>query len=164
MPTIQPPYYPIIYVRGFAMTSSEIEATTTTPYMGFNLGATKIRQIHNGKVIRHFFESPLIRLMKEYGYQDAYLNGNLLTRNLSAKAIFIHRYYDEADRDFGSGNRPSIIGTAQSLRQLIADIRQTICGEDRQLQQGCRRNERRPGTYRKRLCKKSAAGPYPSIA
>lgn len=33
--------YPIIYVRGYAMTQSEIEATVATPYMGFNLGATK---------------------------------------------------------------------------------------------------------------------------
>ncbi len=138
MPIIQPPFYPIIYVRGFAMTRGEIEATTATPYMGFNLGATKVRQIYDGKAIRHFFESPLIRLMKEYGYQDTYLDGNLLARNLPSKTIFIHRYYDEADLDFGSGNRPSIVGAAQSLRQLIADARQAICGEDRQLQQGFR--------------------------
>lgn len=38
MATISAPFYPIIYVRGFAMTRGEIEATTATPYMGFNQG------------------------------------------------------------------------------------------------------------------------------
>ena len=39
---ITPPFYPIIYVRGYAATMSEIEQTSATPYMGFNLGSTKI--------------------------------------------------------------------------------------------------------------------------
>ena len=34
---IEHPYYPIIYVRGFAATQGEIEETSATPYMGFNL-------------------------------------------------------------------------------------------------------------------------------
>ena len=46
--TIKPPYYPIIYVRGYAATMSEIEDTVATPYMGFNLGATKVRQNYEG--------------------------------------------------------------------------------------------------------------------
>ena len=41
--------YPIIYVRGYAMTQSEIQATVSTPYMGFNLVAKKIRQNWTGK-------------------------------------------------------------------------------------------------------------------
>ena len=32
------PYYPIIYVRGYAGTSGEVEDTVSDPYMGFNLG------------------------------------------------------------------------------------------------------------------------------
>jgi hypothetical protein len=44
MPVITKPFYPIIYVRGYAMKQSEIEDTVATPYMGFNLGSTKIRQ------------------------------------------------------------------------------------------------------------------------
>lgn len=50
MATIAPPFYPIIYVRGFAMTRGEIEATTATPYIGFNQGATKVRQHWDGKM------------------------------------------------------------------------------------------------------------------
>lgn len=45
MPTLTPPWYPIIYVRGYAMTRGEIAAAVATPYMGFNLGATKMRQV-----------------------------------------------------------------------------------------------------------------------
>lgn len=58
---ITPPYYPIIYIRGFAATMSEIEDTVATPYMGFNLGSTKVRQTWQQKIVRHIFESPLIR-------------------------------------------------------------------------------------------------------
>jgi len=130
MATFKPPYYPIIYVRGFAMTRNEIESTAATPYMGFNLGATKARQLWTGEVRRHYFESPLIRLMKDHHYQDAYLQGQLRQDNLPARTVFIHRYYDEADHDFGSGRRPSILEAAHSLRQLIADARQAICGND----------------------------------
>lgn len=130
MVKIQAPYYPIIYVRGFAMTRGEIEATTATPYMGFNLGATKIRQLWTGEIKRHYFESPLIRLMKEHGYRDAYLDGQLLQEDLPARTIFIHRYYDDADRDFGSGKRPGIIEAAESLRQLISGARKAICGSN----------------------------------
>ncbi len=124
------PFYPIIYVRGFAMTQGEIEATTATPYMGFNLGSTKLRQLWDGSVQRHYFESPLIRLMKEYGYSDAYLDGRLRTEQLPARSIFIHRYYDSADSDFGDGKRPSILEAAGDLKELIAQVRQAICGDD----------------------------------
>ena len=31
---VQPPYYPIIYVRGCVGTESAIEETVATPYMG----------------------------------------------------------------------------------------------------------------------------------
>lgn len=130
MTDITAPYYPIIYVRGFAMTSGEIDATTATPYMGFNLGATKVRQLWDGQVKRRYFESPLIRLMKDYGYRDAYLEGRIQNNSLPARTIFIHRYYDQADKDFGSGERPTIFEAAKGLRQLIADARDAICGDD----------------------------------
>ena len=63
--------HPIIYVRGYAGTQGEVEDTVATPYMGFNLGATKLRQSYTGEVLSNVFESPLIRLMKDYGYVDA---------------------------------------------------------------------------------------------
>jgi hypothetical protein len=38
-------YHPIIYVRGFAATQSEIEEAVADPYMGFNVGSTKARHV-----------------------------------------------------------------------------------------------------------------------
>ena len=94
-PKITHPFYPIIYVRGYAMTQAEIDATVSTPYMGFNLGATKIRQDWQGKVIRHIFESPLVRLMKDYQYRDIYAEGKEMQGVIPARSIIIHRYYEQ---------------------------------------------------------------------
>lgn len=132
MPVINPPFYPIIYVRGYAMKQSEIEDTVSTPYMGFNLGSTKIRQEWDGKIKKHIFESPLIRLMKDYGYTDNYLNGTEIEDSIPAKSIIIHRYYDAASQDIGVGDRPSIIDAAEALGKLIEKVRKLVCGDDQQ--------------------------------
>ena len=131
MTTIIPPFYPIIYIRGFAMTQSAMEETVATPYMGFNLGTTKIRQEWNGEVVRHIFESPLIRLMKDYGYVDNYSDGFEAEGRIPAKSVIIHRYYEQADRDIGTGEgAPSIVEAADSLSDLILQIRDQVCGDD----------------------------------
>jgi hypothetical protein len=65
------PFHPIIYVRGFAATQGEIEETVSDPYMGFNLGSTKARRVWTGDLQRFFFESPVVRLMADYGYSPA---------------------------------------------------------------------------------------------
>ena len=87
------PYHPIIYVRGFAGTQSEIEDTVGDPYMGFNIGSTKARQVWDGKMRRYYFESPLVRLkdepvwmrtgdkfeLSDLRYDDVYVNCLLYT-------------------------------------------------------------------------------------
>ena len=75
MATAPAPYWPIVYVRGYAMTPAEIADAVSSPYMGFNVGATKLRQAWDGQVRRHVFESPLVRLMKDCGYRDIYTDG-----------------------------------------------------------------------------------------
>jgi hypothetical protein len=129
-PTIEPPYFPIIYVRGYAMTEREIVDTVSTPYMGFEMGATKIRQAWDGQVHRLIFESPLVRLMKDYGYRDIYRDGAELADELPAKSIVIHRYYEQADPDLGSGKVPSIEDAAAGLSDLILRVRDQVCGDD----------------------------------
>src|SRR6185503_2421131 len=101
------PYYPIVYVRGFAATRAEIEETVSTPYMGFNLGATKIRQDYQGRPIRFIFESPLIRLMKDEGYIDCFDGGDFvqIDQRMPAKSIWIFRYYDKSSEAFSDGKR-----------------------------------------------------------
>jgi len=130
--TIQAPYYPIIYVRGYAATMGEIEETVATPYMGFNLGATKIRQDYDGDIVRYIFESPLIRLMKDEGYQDSYLNGDLIPagERAPAKSVWIFRYYERVSQDIGEGERLTIPGFAADLRKFILRVRDHVCGDD----------------------------------
>ena len=131
MPSIKHPFYPIIYVRGYAMTQAEIDATVSTPYMGFNLGATKVRQNWQGKVIKHIFESPLVRLMKDYRYGDIYADGKVREGSIPAKSLIIYRYYESGDTHLGTGNVPSVIEAAKGLHQLILDTQKQVCGDDR---------------------------------
>lgn len=130
MPKISRPFYPIIYVRGYAMTQSEIAATVATPYMGFNLGATKMRQDWEGRPVRHIFESPLVRLMKDYGYTDTYADGSEISGDISAKSIIIYRYYEQADKELGTDKVPSILEGARGLKKLIQRVRSQVCGDD----------------------------------
>lgn len=127
------PFYPIIYVRGYAMTPSEIADTVATPYMGFNLGTTKARQAWDGRVLRHVFESPLIRLMKDHGYRDTFADGSEIGGRLPAKSIVIYRYYDPADKDFSDGKTLSIIEAANGLKELIYQIRNQVCRDNAEL-------------------------------
>ena len=69
------PFFPIVYLRGYAGSQTEVEETVANPFMGFNLGSTKIRQLWTGDIDRYIFESPLVRLMKDHGYQDIYEDG-----------------------------------------------------------------------------------------
>jgi len=129
---IEAPGYPIIYVRGFAATMNEIEDTVATPYMGFNLGATKIRQNYEGEIRRFIFESPLIRLLKDEGYVDTYRDGDLIPRGerVPAKSVWIFRYYESVSEDLGEGERRSIVRFAADLRELILRVRDQVCGDD----------------------------------
>ena len=120
MDRIERPFFPIIYVRGYAMTRAEIVETTSTPYMGLEAGSTKIRQAQDGSVVKFVFESPLVRLMKDYGYRDVYASGAEQADKLPARSLVIHRYYDEADPAFGSGKALSIPDAAKALGRRIA--------------------------------------------
>ena len=122
MPRIERPFFPIIYVRGYAMTRDEIVQTTSTPYMGFEAGSTKIRQAQDGSIVKFVFESPLVRLMKDYGYRDVYAAGAEQADKLPARSVVIHRYYDEADPAFGAGKALSIpeAAAALGLRRIVA--------------------------------------------
>jgi PGAP1-like protein len=150
------PYHPVIYVRGFAATQDEIEETVADPYMGFNLGSTKTRQVWNGKMRKFFFESPLVRLKDEIvwittekglhkrsdrRYDDVYVDGEDLTApdpvnpakpqrsdiTLPYQSIVIFRYYDEASEAFGTGDTPPIEHFAQGLSNLILRLRTLVC-------------------------------------
>ena len=157
MPNVHAPYHPIIYVRGFAGTQGEIEDTVGDPYMGFNVGSTKSRQVWDGKMRRYYFESPLVRLKDEAiwnddgsgakltdaRYDDVYVNGEDLTAphpddatrplrpdvTLPYQSIVILRYYDDASADFGDGDQLPIETFAKGLSDLILRMRTLVCRE-----------------------------------
>lgn len=128
-------FHPIIYVRGYAMTQNEIEDTVADPYMGFNIGSCKLRQMWDGKVKKHFFESPLVRLLKQHNYKDVYEEGSdRVGGGLQAgadagavpyRSIVIYRYYEPSSADFGD-EKPDMKKFATGLGQLILDLRQRI--------------------------------------
>jgi hypothetical protein len=131
--------HPIIYVRGYAMTQGEIEDTVADPYMGFNIGSCKTRQVWDGNVKKYFFESPLVRLLKQYGYDDVYEEGlDRVTdaraipdpakdgKPLAYRSIVIYRYYEPSSADLGTGQKPDMKRFATGLGQLILDLRDRI--------------------------------------
>lgn len=126
------PFHPIIYVRGFAATQSEIDETVADPYMGFNLGSTKARLAWTGEIKRFYFESPLVRLMSDHQYEDVFRDGIDLVANggsdrpIQYRSIVIYRYYDEASTDFGDGETKPIEHFAKGLSRLIATLRRRI--------------------------------------
>lgn len=124
---IEPPFYPIVYLRGYAGTQGEIEDTVSTPYMGFNRGSTRIRQLHTGAVKPHVFESPVIRLMKDHGYVDAYHDGQILALGpVPSRSIWIFRYYDVVDEEFGDGSRREIEFHAKRLSEFLRHMRSAV--------------------------------------
>lgn len=134
---IVPPEYPIIYVRGYAYSEGEIEDTVSDPYMGFNLGSTKIRTVWTGATERYYFESPLIRLMKDFRYRDVYSAGldyaaldHMPPGKMPSKSIIIYRYYDRVSKSFGDGKLATMEDFATGLGELIEKVRDRVCGGD----------------------------------
>src|SRR5262245_17113635 len=118
------PFHPIIYVRGYAMTPTEIDATTADPFCGFNLGSTVFRAApsKSDQPRKYIFQSPVVRLASDFKYENVYQDGyDILDsewefdatgkptgNKLSNRSIIIFRYYDEAARLLGKSETPSI--------------------------------------------------------
>jgi hypothetical protein len=132
--------HPIIYVRGYAMTQTEIEETVADPYMGFNIGSCKTRQLWDGRIKKFFFESPLVRLMKEYDYDDVYDEGLDQVADDLARApvvpyrsIIIYRYYEPSSQDLGTSEKPNMQRFAKGLSDLILRLRARIYAQGKDL-------------------------------
>lgn len=125
----QRPYFPIVYIRGYAATQAAVEDTVATPYMGFNLGSTKIRQLYTRDIARYVFESPLVRLMKDEGYRDVYEAGAELpeTETPPAKSVWIYRYYEPVSKALGKDFRPAIEDYAKGLKALLDSMEKQYC-------------------------------------
>jgi hypothetical protein len=138
MPNQNAPFYPIIYVRGYAMTPAEIDETTADPFCGFNLGSTVYRAVpeKTRQPRKYIFESPVVRLAGDFNYRDVYEDGyDILdpewsadpTNKLPSRSIVIFRYYDEASRLLGQATTPSIDVFSAKLGELILRVRDLVC-------------------------------------
>lgn len=127
---IEPPFYPIVYVRGYAMQRSDIEETFYDSYYGFAASAVykKQTQAENGYLMPDLFEGQLIRFMKSkfgnsqstrYGYADAINSSpdDFIASNPS-RSIWISRFYDV---DFIQDRVRSIESHALELTDLIVN-------------------------------------------
>ena len=125
---IEPPFYPIVYVRGYAMTGSERDETFHDGYYGF--AATSVRKRQGPPdpdryLLADVFEGQLMRFVKDFGYADAINRGNRIEkppRNTvfnPSRSLWISRFYDP---DVLGQKLRSIEDHAQDLQRLICDI------------------------------------------
>ncbi|MGC4030649.1 MAG: hypothetical protein QM754_02710 [Tepidisphaeraceae bacterium] len=125
--------HPIIYVRGYAMSQSEIDETTSDPFNGFNIGSVTYRATPDPKKPpnKFIFESPVVRLAKEYGYSTAFADGldivdTNFNNDIQRKTIVVHRYYEEASSLFGDAAKKPIEHFATRLSELVARLRDLV--------------------------------------
>jgi PGAP1-like protein len=150
------PQHPIIYVRGFAGTQGEVEETVADPYMGFNIGSAKCRQMWTGEIKRFFFESPMVRLFKEHEYDDVYVDGMDQVLDLAAtepipyRSLIIYRYYEPASKQLGTGKLPEMEDYARGLSDLIVRLREKVCAN--------KANKIKPANFRVYLVAHSMGG------
>ena len=119
-------HLPIIYVRGFAGSTSGIDEQTEDPFYGFNLGSTHVRVGARGEAQFYQFESPLLRLMIDHDYQLIVKGGQVAWLSdqsdgeVEAATIWIHRFYDVSASTWGS--KPQEF----SLERAAADLLKLI--------------------------------------
>ncbi|MEV6203578.1 alpha/beta fold hydrolase [Streptomyces sp. NPDC051771] len=119
---------PVIYVRGFAGGQSGIDSAVADPFLGFNAGSTHIRIGPDDKPNFYQFESPLLRLMVDEGYQllvqgsqETYLNTHA---EIPANSVWIHRFYDPSASTWGGTPKEfRVEDAAQDLLELIDELR-----------------------------------------
>ncbi len=118
---------PIVYVRGFAGDTSGINKVVADPFYGFNEGSTHVRVGGDGEPTFYQFESPLLRLHLDEGYeilvdggQMAYLDSH---EKVAPNSIWIHRFYDVSASTWGDKPQDySLERAAEDLLGLIETL------------------------------------------
>jgi hypothetical protein len=119
--TIEKPYYPIVYVRGYAMRTAEREETFYDTYYGFAATSVDKRQAPPPKYFEaDVFEGQLIRFMKikDYGYADQVNRGLELFYSNPSRSLWVARFYDQ---DVFNDKVRSIEDHAEDLRTLVCE-------------------------------------------
>jgi pimeloyl-ACP methyl ester carboxylesterase len=120
---------PIVYVRGFAGDTAGIDKVVTDPFYGFNEGSTHIRIGPDDEPYFYQFESPLLRLHLDEGYQILVDGGQELYlashATIPPDSIWIHRFYDVSATTWGAKPREFRLETAaEDLLRLIETLRE----------------------------------------
>jgi hypothetical protein len=95
---IEKPYYPIVYVRGYAMRAAEREETFNDTYYGFSATSVEKRQAPAPQYFEaDVFEGQLIRFMKikDYGYADSVNRGIEVFHSNPSRSLWVARFYDQ---------------------------------------------------------------------
>ncbi|WP_432197744.1 esterase/lipase family protein [Streptomyces sp. bgisy027] len=120
---------PLVYVRGFAGGTRGIDKAVDDPFYGFNEGSVHVRVGAHNQPLFHQFESPLLRLLREEGYellvkgnQAAYLAEH---DEIPANTVWIHRFYDRSATTWGgSPQEYQLEDAAVDLLDLIDRLRE----------------------------------------
>ncbi|MEU6532008.1 alpha/beta fold hydrolase [Streptomyces sp. NPDC046928] len=120
---------PLVYVRGFAGGTAGIDKAVGDPFYGFNEGSTHVRVGAHDQPLFHQFESPLLRLIREEGYellvegsQETYLAQHA---RVPANSVWVHRFYDRSSSTWGG--RPDeyrLERAAADLLDLVDRLRE----------------------------------------
>ena len=136
--------HPVIYIRGYAMTEGERNETASDPFCGFNVGSTVFRATADKKAAaeKFVFESPVLRLVTDFGYRHVYQNGADImdpdwapprdasgqpVAGIPPQSIVIYRYYDDGSGLLGAGRSKDIREYAKGLNTLVLKIRELVC-------------------------------------
>ncbi len=135
---------PIIYVRGYAMTEAERDDAASDPFCGFNIGSTIFRATPDktARADKFVFESPVLRLVTDFGYRHVYENGADImdsdwtpprdkdgnpSSGIPPQSIIVYRYYDDGSNVLGSGRSRDISEYALGLSDLILKVKLLVC-------------------------------------
>lgn len=128
--------YPIVYIRGYAMTQGEVESTFNSPFYGFELGSTQYKLGSDARPNMHIFESPLVRLLEEEGYVSTFnryvsSTNEPLPDSVPAgkwrETLWIFRFYDLESNMLGANKRLEVEDYAEKLAVFLHKIR-LACG------------------------------------
>lgn len=115
---------PVIYVRGFAGSSSGINSAVDDPFYGFSQGSVHVRADGNGRAQFFQFESPMLRLVTDHQYevpvhgdQWAFLQ-SVDAGTVNPASVWIHRFYDDAATTFAED--PESFSLEQAAGDLFA--------------------------------------------
>lgn len=118
---------PIIYVRGFAGSGTQINSAVDDPFYGFSQGSVHVRADGTGQPQFYQFESPLLRLITDHRYQvPVYGDQHLFLEkaadgSVDAATVWIHRFYDVSASTFADNAEGfSLEEAAKDLFALIS--------------------------------------------